>query len=165
MRSSFLPRTQCSRRSSNYVSHAGCRHRAAAKAGASVGKLKRLFFAVCLPNFCPYYPRTSVKGIILAIMDEEDDTPPMLVAAEGSSDPAEATLSADMEDVKITKVPITIITGRCLTIILSRAPATSAQRRYLAVLCICTYAEPSSQEHSQTKSLAFFLPNYISNLE
>ena len=43
-------------------------------------------------------------------MDEEDDLPPMLVTADGS-DPVEAGLTAGMEDVKVTKVPITIITG------------------------------------------------------
>ena len=44
--------------------------------------------------------------------DDEDDAPPMLVAAGGTGDPAEAALNADLEGVKITKVPITIITGR-----------------------------------------------------
>ncbi|RMY62485.1 hypothetical protein D0865_00418 [Hortaea werneckii] len=43
-------------------------------------------------------------------MDEDDDAPPMLVAADGS-DPAASTLNADMEDVKIARVPISIITG------------------------------------------------------
>ncbi|RMY77206.1 hypothetical protein D0862_13602 [Hortaea werneckii] len=43
-------------------------------------------------------------------MDEDDDAPPMLVAADGS-DPAANTLKADMEDVKIARVPISIITG------------------------------------------------------
>lgn len=44
-------------------------------------------------------------------MDDEDDAPPMLVTADGSN-AEEATISAEMEDVKVTKVPITIITGR-----------------------------------------------------
>ena len=44
--------------------------------------------------------------------DDDDDAPPMLVAAEGSSVPLEATLGAETDDIKITKVPITIITGR-----------------------------------------------------
>lgn len=43
-------------------------------------------------------------------MNEDDDEPPMLVVADGT-DPAEATLSAEMEDVQIARVPITIITG------------------------------------------------------
>ncbi|KAI6906022.1 cobW-domain-containing protein [Hortaea werneckii] len=43
-------------------------------------------------------------------MDEDDDAPPMLVAADGS-DPTASTLNADMEDVKIARVPISIITG------------------------------------------------------
>ena len=48
-------------------------------------------------------------------MDEDNDAPPMLVEADGpNTDAAEATLSADMEDLKITRVPITIITGRCV---------------------------------------------------
>ena len=45
-------------------------------------------------------------------MDEDDDAPPMLVAADGS-DPAASTLNAEMEDVKIARVPISIITGTC----------------------------------------------------
>jgi len=44
-------------------------------------------------------------------MDEEDDAPPLLVTAE-DGDPVEASLNAEMEDVKIARVPITIITGR-----------------------------------------------------
>ncbi|GAB1743002.1 hypothetical protein NU219Hw_g8699t1 [Hortaea werneckii] len=43
-------------------------------------------------------------------MDEDDDAPPMLVAADGSDQTAN-TLNADMEDVKIARVPISIITG------------------------------------------------------
>jgi len=43
-------------------------------------------------------------------MDEEDDLPPMLVTADGS-DHVEAGLTAEMEDARVTKVPITIITG------------------------------------------------------
>ncbi|KAF2171659.1 hypothetical protein M409DRAFT_63289 [Zasmidium cellare ATCC 36951] len=43
-------------------------------------------------------------------MDDEEDAPPLLVAADGP-DAQEATISAEMEDVKVTKVPITIITG------------------------------------------------------
>lgn len=43
-------------------------------------------------------------------MDEDDDAPPMLVAA-GESDPAGDAMTAEMEDVSLTKVPITIITG------------------------------------------------------
>ena len=46
-------------------------------------------------------------------MDEDDGGPPMLVdAADGNSDPAEARLSAEMNDVKVARVPITVITGR-----------------------------------------------------
>lgn len=45
-------------------------------------------------------------------MDEDDDAPPLLVTANGSVDAEEATITADMADVKISKVPITIITGR-----------------------------------------------------
>lgn len=44
-------------------------------------------------------------------MDDDDDVPPMLVAAD-SGDAAEEALTSEMEDVKITKVPITIITGK-----------------------------------------------------
>lgn len=45
-------------------------------------------------------------------IDDEYDGPPMLVDVNGHIDPAEATLNAEMKDVNITKVPITIITGR-----------------------------------------------------
>lgn len=46
-------------------------------------------------------------------MDDDDDAPPMLVTADGApvEDEVAGRLSADMDDVKITKVPITIITG------------------------------------------------------
>ncbi|KAH9833629.1 CobW domain protein [Teratosphaeria destructans] len=45
-------------------------------------------------------------------MEDDDDAPPMLVAADGNQlDPSEASLSAEMKDAKITRVPITIITG------------------------------------------------------
>ncbi|KAK6396958.1 hypothetical protein LTR65_007457 [Meristemomyces frigidus] len=43
-------------------------------------------------------------------MDEDDDGPPMLVAA-GESDQGEAALNAELEDVQLARVPITIITG------------------------------------------------------
>ena len=44
--------------------------------------------------------------------DDEDDAPPMLVSADGNDDvQVNGNLSAGMDDVKITKVPITIITG------------------------------------------------------
>jgi hypothetical protein len=42
-------------------------------------------------------------------MDFDDDSPPMLVAA-GQSDDTE-NLSADVDDMNLTRVPITIITG------------------------------------------------------
>ena len=42
-------------------------------------------------------------------IEEEDEAPPLLVAA---GDATHTTLTAKMKDVKITKVPITIITGR-----------------------------------------------------
>lgn len=43
-------------------------------------------------------------------MDFDDDEPPMLV--ESGDQPAEsAQLTAEIEDMSITKVPITIITG------------------------------------------------------
>lgn len=43
-------------------------------------------------------------------MDIDDDGPPMLVAAGGQSDDTQ-NLSADIDDMNITRVPITIITG------------------------------------------------------
>lgn len=46
-------------------------------------------------------------------MEDDDDAPPMLVTADGT-DAVEAGLSSEMEDVKISRVPITIITGRLL---------------------------------------------------
>lgn len=58
--------------------------------------------AITLPTSC---------SPLVYTMDEEEDAPPMLVTA-GGTNPTEATLSADMENVKITRVPITIITGK-----------------------------------------------------
>ncbi|KAI5366046.1 putative cobW/HypB/UreG, nucleotide-binding domain, cobalamin (vitamin B12) biosynthesis CobW [Septoria linicola] len=43
-------------------------------------------------------------------MEQDDDLPPMLVNADGGTATDEA-LSAELDDVKIAKVPITIITG------------------------------------------------------
>lgn len=49
---------------------------------------------------------------VIEIMDvDDDDAPPMLVDAEGKDVVEDAALSAEMDDVKLTKVPITIITG------------------------------------------------------
>ena len=48
-------------------------------------------------------------------MDEDEDAPPMLVSADGNNNPAEARLSAELDDMKITKVPITIITGSSIS--------------------------------------------------
>lgn len=42
---------------------------------------------------------------------DDDDAPPMLVDSNGKVDDAEANLNAEMEDVTVTKVPISIITG------------------------------------------------------
>jgi len=41
---------------------------------------------------------------------DDDDAPPMLVASDGTA--GGPSLVTDMEDVKISRVPITIITGR-----------------------------------------------------
>jgi hypothetical protein len=46
-------------------------------------------------------------------MDFDDDGPPMLVAA-GQSDDTE-NISADVDDMNLTRVPITIITGMHLS--------------------------------------------------
>jgi len=45
---------------------------------------------------------------------EDDDGPPMLVDSNGV-DNEDANLNAEMEDVKVTKVPISIITGQSTT--------------------------------------------------
>ena len=45
-------------------------------------------------------------------MEDDEDGPPLLVAGDGISDPVEPQLSAELEDVRVTKVPITIITGK-----------------------------------------------------
>jgi len=42
--------------------------------------------------------------------DDNDDVPPTLVATH-NADEAEASLATGMEDVKLARVPITIITG------------------------------------------------------
>ena len=44
-------------------------------------------------------------------MDEDDDAPPLLVSADNNTDPVDARLSADLTDTKLSRVPITIITG------------------------------------------------------
>ncbi|PIA93722.1 hypotheticalsprotein [Cercospora beticola] len=43
-------------------------------------------------------------------MEDDDEAPPMLVNADGTT-AADQALSAELDDVKIAKVPITIITG------------------------------------------------------
>lgn len=45
---------------------------------------------------------------------DDDDEPPMLVAADSTAGPAESSLSAGLQDVKVARVPITIITGMLL---------------------------------------------------
>lgn len=70
-------------------------------------------------------------------MDEDDDTPPMLVQAEGADrDASEATLSADMEDVKIARVPITIITGRCVFCVITFGMRARQSAFLSSVLCL-----------------------------
>lgn len=56
---------------------------------------------------------TSKNKITESKMDD-DDAPPMLVAADGSDLADDANLNAEMEDVKVSKVPISIITGKRL---------------------------------------------------
>ena len=46
-----------------------------------------------------------------AKMEDDDELPPMLVNADGTT-AEDVALSAELDDVKIAKVPITIITGR-----------------------------------------------------
>ncbi len=46
------------------------------------------------------------------LANDDDEEPPMLVDARDVEEPSVATLSTEMEDVQITKVPITIITGK-----------------------------------------------------
>lgn len=43
-----------------------------------------------------------------------DDEPPMLVEAGGQTDAPE-NITADMEDLNVSRVPITIITGKSLS--------------------------------------------------
>lgn len=50
---------------------------------------------------------------------DDDDAPPMLVDSEGKVDEAEASLNAEMEDVQVTKVPISIITGERIVFLIS----------------------------------------------
>ena len=42
---------------------------------------------------------------------DDEDAPPLLVAS-GDDSAAPGSLDAEMEDLKIVKVPITIVTGR-----------------------------------------------------
>ena len=41
---------------------------------------------------------------------QEDEAPPLLVDAEGEAPPSE--LETAMDDISLTKVPITIVTGK-----------------------------------------------------
>ena len=59
-----------------------------------------------LTNISAYFGYTCE---IRRSMDEDDDGPPMLVAVDG--DPVETRLSAEMDNISLLKVPITIITG------------------------------------------------------
>ena len=43
-------------------------------------------------------------------LDEDDDGPPLLVAADGGN-PTDSALAAETGELKIARVPITIITG------------------------------------------------------
>jgi hypothetical protein len=45
-------------------------------------------------------------------IDSDDELPPNLIAVDGTQSPTETALSAAMGDVKVAKVPITIITGK-----------------------------------------------------
>jgi hypothetical protein len=47
-------------------------------------------------------------------MDDGDDVPPLLVEAD-HVDAAETALATEMKDVKLARVPITIITGTTTT--------------------------------------------------
>lgn len=53
---------------------------------------------------------TSTTSHKIDKMEDDDELPPMLVNADGTT-AAEQALSAELDDVKIAKVPITIITG------------------------------------------------------
>lgn len=57
----------------------------------------------CPDSECPTIP------IMDPNMDFDDDGPPMLVAADQPNDTED--LSADVDDMNLTRVPITIITG------------------------------------------------------
>lgn len=50
--------------------------------------------------------------------DDDDDAPPLLVAA-GEADAVPEGLDAQMEDLNLVKVPITIVTGECLSVAIS----------------------------------------------
>ena len=72
-------------------------------------------------------------------MDDDDDAPPMLVAADGASSPAEATLDGEMSDLKVTKVPITIITGRSYEARLSTYEGHTNRKSSVLVLLSHSY--------------------------
>lgn len=66
-------------------------------------------------------------------IDFDDDAPPMLVAAdeqpEGSTD-----LATDVEDLNMTRVPITIITG--MQYVLGRSRPTNVSKPWMMYLRI-----------------------------
>lgn len=84
------------------------RHGPASTAGSSTAKrhLATLQFSInspLLPSDIDILPG-GVES-----MEDDDDLPPMLVAADGSNDAADET---NLEELQAKRVPITIITGR-----------------------------------------------------
>lgn len=71
------------------------------------------------------------------LANDDDEEPPMLVDARDVEEPSVATLSTEMEDVQITKVPITIITGK-------------AESFPLSCLNACTIIGGSRESHDAT---------------
>jgi hypothetical protein len=62
-------------------------------------------------------------------LDSDDDLPPNLVAVDGTQSPTGIALSAAMEDVKVTRVPITIITGKQTSCTFLYCPAMEVEEQ------------------------------------
>lgn len=60
--------------------------------------------------------------------DADDEAPPMLVAADGGANAVEASLTSELADVTLAKVPISIITGRTSSMPVAQPMAVSTGR-------------------------------------
>lgn len=81
--------------------------------------------------FRPLAISTSPTLILLYLlsvnMDLDEEPPPLLVATDGI-EAVDQNLSSELDDTKITKVPISIITGRWIPVVLARGCEETRKR-------------------------------------